>query len=699
MGPPTKLPTTATQRPHTRPLRLAWMLLLMSMALSHPLPASTASASLQIYVDGKRGNDQWSGGLPTPNTKRTDGPLQRVQSAYDRVSSADTTIYVKEGTYREEIRMDRPYRVIIRPFPDSSGRPIISGAEKIPTASWKKCGATTCADLQNHPLLAAIHYVDLPFQTNQIFQNDVPLPRSRYPETGYLYPHQGTDSTRNTLEDPVLKEMGASLTGAICHVRTRPYLINHMTVLSHDAGRVTLAGETKFPISHDSGYFLTNLPSGIRRPGQWAFDSAKNRLYLYPAAGLESVEASQRDHGFLTTGQSLSSHEISGFSIQKTNKAGIWIRKAAGFSLVDNLIEHAFLYGIHAAASDRLRIEKNHIRKANSIGIYVGRDSENATISDNAIYATGAENYGDDLVAGRGVAIFSYSGRARIHNNRIDRTGYDGIYLGGNVSGVDVAYNHISNVMLSLADGGAIYTGGYSPPPLIDRIHHNIIEHAHGYSGGVNRRCVKKSMELCRGGAHGIYLDERSSQRVIENNAVINASSGVFLHWGGDNRIESNLLFDNRVSQAMLKGRDKTEFRLRNNTFTNNILFAREKDQKTLSITADHSGFSFAAANNNYFLSPYTVEHISVQRPRRSDNLSLRDWESLTGYDVDSRDVLADSPRSLDYTRARVLLNPSLTEISVALEGATYCDLRGMKIGASARLLPFQATLVVPCDH
>jgi len=470
-----------------------------------------------------------------------------------------------------------------------------------------------------------------------------------------------------------------------------------MTVLSHDKSRLALAGKTRFSIHQDSGYFFTNVPAAISHPGHWAFDPEKKRLYFYPAADLENIEASRRAYGFQTDSSAVA-HEISGFSIQNTNTAGIFLKNSAGTHITDNLISNAFAYGIQAVGSDDLQISRNQIRHANSYGVSVDRDSARAQITENTIYATGAENYGDDLLVGRGIAIFTYSKGALISNNLIDRSGYDGIYLGSDVSGVDVSYNHIRNVMLSLADGGAIYTGRYYSPPVVDRIHHNIIENAYGYKGGFRSQCFEKSIEICRGGAHGIYLDEQSSQRVVDNNTVINATSGLFLHWGGDNQINSNLFFDNKTSQVLLKHRDRTAFRLQNNTLSNNILFSRERDQKTLTVATDTSRFSFSRSNDNYFLSPYSFKHISVRRAGRPSSLSLSDWQSLTGYDKDSHDAPANHPSILDYANARVLFNASQAPADITLGSVSYCDLQGNKRGASARLGPFEATLLLPCN-
>ncbi len=685
--------------PDDHHIRIWACLVFSGLATSfHAQAVDPADAILSIHVDGSHGNDQWSGMLKAPNDSRTDGPLQRIQTAYNRVTSPSTVIHVKEGVYREEIQLNRPYRVIIRSSSEDSEKPIISGADPVPAASWKKCTAQECPQLQHQPWLSETYFVDLDFRPNQIFQGGVPLARSRYPEAGYLFTPGTAKSTRNSINDPALAAITANLTGATCHVRTRHHLINQMTVLTHHGSTLTLAGETKFSIISNSGYYFTNVLAAMNRPGQWAFDSAQNRLYVYPKTDLENIEASRRNYGFVTAGEAATAHEITGFSIQKVNKAGIFIKNSARVYIADNFIGNAFVYGIQAVGSDDIRIMRNQIRHANSFGVRVDRNSSRAQIMDNIIYATGAENYGDDLLAGRGIAISSDSQGARISNNVIDRTGYDGIYLGADVSGVEVSHNYISNVMLSLADGGAIYTGRYYPPPSLDRIHHNIIENAYGYSGGYGRRCVGKSIEHCRGGAHGIYLDEGSSQRVVEENAVINATSGIFLHWGGDNQIKSNLFFNNRVSQILLKGRSEPGYRLQNNILLNNILVARDKNQKTLTIASDDSRFSFSQSNDNLFINPYSRQNIAVRQAGRSDNLTLREWQALTGYDKDSQDARADQKPTLNYTGARALVNPTQAPKDINLGKENYCDLQGNKKGATASLGPFAATVVVPCS-
>ncbi|NTV30868.1 hypothetical protein HGA91_02720 [candidate division WWE3 bacterium] len=68
-------------------------------------PKSTSfAASRTIYVNGKTGNDSWSGTAASPNGSNSDGPVRTVQQGVN-LASAGTTISIAEGYYDEEVQI------------------------------------------------------------------------------------------------------------------------------------------------------------------------------------------------------------------------------------------------------------------------------------------------------------------------------------------------------------------------------------------------------------------------------------------------------------------------------------------------------------------------------------------------------------------------------------------------------------------
>jgi hypothetical protein len=84
------------------------------------------------------------------------------------------------------------------------------------------------------------------------------------------------------------------------------------------------------------------------------------------------------------------------------------------------------------------------------------------------------------------------------------------------------------------------------------------------------------------------------------------------------------------------------------------------------------------------------------------DDLTLRQWRSLSGCDADSKeftylnhfeDITIDTQKD-----SRIVHNPSLEAVSIDLESEKYCDVDGNKIYGSVSLQPFESKILIPCD-
>lgn len=653
------------------------------------------SEKLEIiyFVDANHGNDEWSGILEEPNPENTDGPVRTIQKAYANIRFPASTIYVKAGIYRETLNLSKNYPVIIKPRPGDEGKVIISGADLVPEDRWQKCTAEKCAEIDSNPYLSNIYYVDLDFDTTQIFQNGMRLPRSRYPKEGYLFPTAVTKDAQKEFVDENLAQPDHYFEESYCHIRTRNWSINQLKVEKHADKHIGLMGKTRFDISKGSGYYFTNIPKFINQPRQWAFLESTKRLYFYPSGSLQDIEVSRRDYG-ITTDSSISQHIISGLIFRYANRNGIQISEADHILFQGNTIEHPYKIGINIKNSRKINLASNVIKYANNEGIRTSKDSSDITIKGNYIYATGAENYGDDLISGVGTAIINYSPGAKIYNNRIDKTGYHGIYLGQRISGTEVSYNHITNTLLSLADGGAIYTGSYYDPPVQDFIRFNIIENAFGYTGGIKKSCTEKSLSNCRGGGEGIYLDERTSQRVVENNTVINASKGIFLHWTTNNEIRHNTLYGNKNSQIWFSGKDQPRYRLQNNLLLDNILYATEANQRTFTLAVTYNDLNFGYSDRNYFFNSYNNRNIYLLP---ISYLALDEWQVKSGFDKQSKDISSLRDSNPDFSETQIVINPSMEQKDINFHHKSYCDVSGKNLDKKISLAAFESKILIPC--
>jgi parallel beta-helix repeat protein len=676
---------------------LGWGCTVALVTAGSPLVFSARNAS--FYVDATNGDDAYSGRLAEPDSRHADGPLRTIQAAYEKLQPGDC-LYVKKGIYREAIILNKPATdsrpIAIRPYPGDEGKVIVTGAEKM--LDWKPCPSqAACA---GNPDWANIFYADVSGEVAQLFQDAVRLHPSRYPNRGWSYP-TSTDAGRPTTVffDAGLRQQDIDFVGAVCNVKTALWQINQIRVgaYSREKGRVQLESPTRYPVSPSFGYYFTHVVGEINEEGEWAYDGAHKRIYLWPVGkSLENVEATMRQNGIYSESP-CSYHTITGLVVIRAIDA-ICLNQSRHMTIQGNTIEYAYDSGIVDAEGSYNRIIDNTIRYSHHTGITDNGASSYDLIQGNTVYATGAENVGDDVVNDIPNGMFIGGSQIRLINNRIDRCGYAGIFLSGNTSNREIAYNYITRCCLSLADGGGIYTGGPSGSDQEDIFHHNIIDDVGGWLGGVatvQSQCAK-APGLCRGEAHGIYLDEQGNHTLFEYNTVMNCgATGMFFHWTQDNRLSHNTLYNNAQSQLLFSGKDDPRFLLRNNTATQNLLIAKA-GQNTFQLNLDYTGFDFGTSDENHFYQGGAAKHIVVCQDLGGGPCtaySLADWHQVSGQDAHSQDLSVSANKTTGDAPV-IFINPSMMALTIDLEGVRYVDANHHLVEGTVSIDPFESVVL-----
>lgn len=655
------------------------------------------------YVDGQTGDDSYSGTIPQRRSDRRDGPLRTIQAGYDRLRGGQTLL-VRKGVYRETLTLGKKasasHPIVIRPFWGDEGLVVISAADEINT--WQRCtGPADCAGNLNWP---HIFYADVDFEVKQLFQNGSRLKPSRYPNQGWRYP----TSTQHSAPDTVLLDWGLQqsdhyFVGSICHVKTNLWQIDHIGILAYSMAqrKITLESPTRYDISPSFGYYITHAVGDIDEQGQWARDNVRGRIYLWPVEeSLDNIEATSRQFG-IDCERDCSYHTIQDLVVKYADD-GIRLYKASHMTLAGNTVEYAYCCGILDFESSHSSIVDNTVRFANGSGIRDREGSSHNLIEGNTVYAIGAENIGDDLEKGVGHGIIIHGDRARVIRNRVDRSGYTGIYIGGDTSGKEIAYNYITNSCLSLSDGAGIYTSGKSPFEAYDSFHHNVVTDIWGYLGGsaeYRNRC-SSSAGSCRGKAHGIYLDEEGNHRAFEYNTVVaGGDSGIFFHWTRDNRVIGNTLYGNARRQILFHGESESRFALRNNEMLGNLLIATEPNQVTFLLDVEDGNVNFGASDNNYFYSPGDARHIVLTKDPGDEEwirYSLEEWQALSGHDIHSVDLWSSSGTPIVSGMPVVFVNPTTEPQVVDLQGTVFLDIFNQPVRKCVTIEPFGSVVLLP---
>jgi parallel beta-helix repeat protein len=668
---------------------------------SGPFTASDFSGTT-YFVDADRGNDAYSGRLAQPDPSHSDGPFRTAQAGYDRLRRGDR-LYIREGVYRETVTLHKRATasspITIQAFPGEEGRAVIGAADEV--LGWQRC--TSQAQCAGNPNWQHIFYVDVDFEVRQLFQGGSRLRLSRYPSQGWLYPTSISWKHPNTMFfDSSLRKAEGYFTGSVCHVKTAMWHVDHIDVSAYSAddGRITLASPTRYAISPEFGYYFTNVVRAIDAPGEWAYDYVQQRVYLWPEGeSLDGIEASVREFG-IDTYEGCSYHVIEGLAIKYAAEDGIRLYRTDHMTVRNNTIDYSYAAGLREYEGTYACLIGNTVSFSNVRGITDRALSSFHLVQGNTVYATGAQNFGDDAAGGEGHGIFIGGSHADVIQNRVDRSSYSGIYIDGQTSGREIAYNYITDACLSLSDGGGIYTEGRSSSGEPDRYHHNIIANVWGHLGGWAgcRELYSMAPELCRGGAYGIYLDEESNSRICEDNAALHCgAAGIYLHWTKDNRLLRNTAYGNSECQILFAGKDEPRFVLQGNDMEGNLLIATQPVQVTFQLNVDYREVAFGRSDGNYFHHPTSSRHIGINRD--IDRMgyivcSLGEWQRLSGGDFHSRDLSPSVNADAPVGEAVVFINPSMATAAIDLGVQEYRDVDGMPVTGTVSVGPFECLVL-----
>jgi parallel beta-helix repeat protein len=678
-----------------------------------PFPA----AATTYYVDANHPSARDT----NPGTEAL--PFKTISKATGLVNAGDT-VFVKAGIYRETVILSRngtqakPITVAARA--GHEGKVIINAAE--PLANWRKC--TGPADCAGNPFWEHIYYTEVAglvqshpestFAVRQVFQHGKLLPRSRYPDTGWGFPTSMPDPTKSFVDTSVARPDGY-FTGAVCHLTTAVFQIDQIPIASSSASTITLSKSPRYAISTRFGYYITSVVGEINAEGEWAYDPARKRIYLWPEGDApQDIEFTYRQY-CLRSYSNTSWNVVRGLTLRYAYQYGIFLYRSHHMTVQDNTVEHAYTFGIYAQANaggtcDDNQILYNTIKHACYYGLGVDGYSSRNNLEGNFVYATGTESYGGDLMNGRGEGIHISGPYTRVYNNRVDRTGNTGIYVQGKTLGREISYNYLTNICLATSDSGGIYTGGFSDVPETDHFHHNIIVDVPG--------CLAMSQTYATGNpptipthagnAPGIYVDEQGNHRVIDDNTVIGSRmAGLFFHWAFSNVVQRNTLYDNAVTQIWFSGKNDTRTKLLDDTVLDNVLFATNAAQKTFYLGINYLDVQFGQSDRNYFYNPYNNAHIFLSRYSSEsgtvrDDVTLAGWQALSGYDLQSREFLyLERLPGLSLARprtSRIVYNPTLDVMTVDLEGQKYCDVQGNQVSGPVTLQPFESKILIAAE-
>lgn len=577
-----------------------------------------------VFFVATYGSDNWSGKRATPSENNQDGPF----ATWKRVQQAITEVRQKSDALKRPIKvifdggtyyLEEP--IIFTPKDSgTSSSPVIY--EAAPQKQVTFSGGRVITGWQEKQLNGLrLWTVNLPANLQGInFQhlwvNGNRRVRSRYPDRGYFqvrsapqgkgqHWYEGDRALSYDLADipPHL-----NLKGAEAVVMSR-WIESRLPIRKVDTQSQTIdfAKESVFKIVPYDYYYLENKLEFLDTPGEWYLDSQASRLYYLPLANEEIttaevivpvLDAVMKFRGRASKNLTIAHLRFKNLTFAHTD----WHLPSGEF--VSGYNHHA--WGVPGAIVGNGVVNCHWyyctFKHIGSYAIELLRGCSYNRIVGCSLYDLGA---GGIKIGERQTSIPKISPEDVSHHNTID---YNHIYQGGrffpSAVGIravqthhnSIAHNHVHDFYYTgIAIEAAI---GFESTQAHDNIiEHNYVHHIGRLSNGdgpiisdmggiynlgnqpgtIIRHNKIHDVNGFRYGGWGIYLDEGSSDLVVEHNLVYKTSHGSFCqHYGRDNTIRNNIfafgakaqLHRHRKDLAIARKEDFISF-----YFVNNIVY------------------------------------------------------------------------------------------------------------------------------
>jgi parallel beta-helix repeat protein len=561
-----------------------------------------------VFYVSPKGNDKWSGSKSATTGK--DGPFATITKARDKIRELKqqqggqllqpVKVYFRGGTYflKETIEFapidsGSPQNPIVyQSYQDE--KPVFSGGMVL--KNWKK------VKISGRTVWTAMLPGGFPENKfHQLWVDNKRANRCRYPKKGYLKIDKALDVKDNGLGQKRfqyavgdLKQWKDLDRGEIIimswWLETRQPIskIDSQNRVVHFPESIPIRTEDGRSSSSGAGlYYIENLPELLTEPGEWYLDSQAGVVYYLPLSG-QSIDKTIIIAPFLPKLVNFSgstenekfveyldfkgltfSHSEWYYPAKKTGTnvrveysgiqssvgvPGTISMKGTKFCKWEKCeISHISSYGMEfLEGSNSNQVVGCHFHDLGAGAIKIG-STKISSIGKNKIANCHIHNGGNIFHSAVGVWI-GKSHENSILNNHIYDLYYSGISVGwtwGYSKVPDAGKNLIQNNHIHhigrksgeskaiLNDKGGIYILGEQPGTVISgNLIHDVYSHNYG--------------------ACGIYLDEGSSNIIIEKNIVHNIKGyGFNLHYGRNNLIRKNVFALNSVGQLLFSVGDK----------------------------------------------------------------------------------------------------------------------------------------------
>jgi hypothetical protein len=688
------------------------------------LPSSATPAGTTYYVSSSSGHDSHNG-LSEANAFATIAkvnglnlqPGDQVLLKCGDVWRAEQLILSKSGTAAAPI--------VFSSYPAGcANKPSLSGSR--PIGGWVlDSGNVYRADLS---------MADFPLGLNQLFRDGQRLTLGRWPNLdapngGYSFV-DGHTAGGNQITDNELPAIDWS--GAIVHIKNIRWSMLDRQVTGSNGHTLTLNQGLSCLISSWAdcvgwGYFINNHRATLDQDGEWYYDDAARRVYLYSASGTPSnIEGSVIQeqgttlrHGglMLSDGSATAYVVVDNLEIKNWFNHGIGTPGGMNGDIYHHLtVRNVTIKDVDAAGvnlsswlerpsngrkglrgGDHLVFTNNLIDGANAFGItgyFAASTFEDNTIRDIALIKNlGQSGMGCGLTSGEctengdGFRIRLYDVRDSgygntLGGNRFEKIGYNGVDVFGPETTLEE--NFITQACYSKADCGGVRVFGSDSlaTTTVYDVHliDNVIVDIPGNVDGCHPSRAAFGM--------GLYIDNYSRDVETRGNTVISTTVSGILYQRSTGQIVDNTVFNASSGTEYSAQLDLGGSQTRVST-SNNMLYGLKSNAWTVYA---YSLGNFSASDFNYLFQPYVDKHIAYG-PSWT-RYTVADWKSFSGLESHSKTNWFTQPVG-EVSRGTIFYNATNTALTINLGYRQYLDLDQNPVLGSLTLSPFTSKILI----
>jgi len=616
--------------PRNKRNALAFGELLLILFISLPV----LSANYYVASNGSDGNN----GLSTSSPWKT---ISKVNSSMNTFNSGDQILFRKGDVFYGELKVTIS-NILFGSYGSGVFLPEITGIKSI--TGWT-------LDSGN------IYKATVSDTVSQIYISGKLMTIARYPNTGFLKIDAGNG--KSGFSDAAINNQSSGyFNGATCKIRSINWIYEKKTVLSFSGGQITFSSPSLNPILPDYGYFLDNKRNLLDAEGEWYYDKAAGRLYLWAPGGGNpgtlNIEAVTMLNG-INMAINVANITVQDLKITGYRESGVDGYTGNNYTVQRCNISRIERYGIRFNGINN-NIYGNVIEDVLNTAI-TGVFTQ-GEISGNSINRTGlVAGYGEDGYGYYGMLIWNAIGTI-IEDNTIDSTGYGGISIS---TSAIVRKNVISYSLLTLNDGSGISVGTSDGLEISDNIISNSIGNTESSANPVSY-------------ASGIYVNESVlNNTVIQRNTVYACRFvGIVIDMkypSSNNVIRNNLLYNNFAEQIRFSDWSSSVFVPAYNTIIKgNIFYSLQATQICMKhiMFRNHEFTDYGIFDSNYYCNPYSeyvINRTMVDTPFYTNNYNLGYWKSNFNEDPNSKSSLVSFSQYgvTDTNSTNLVLNPNFT--------------------------------------